>query len=132
MFDPPDYPYKDLSDTLRAYGSDELLFENDSTVLSSVRNLEDTSNSNLKLHEKEKSFHQNNEGRYFTTETITLTNTNAANTGTNPELLVIQSENNLNDLPTLLDDNTVNQFLLPVQVNLTEKKVRLTPILFVR
>lgn len=122
MFDPPDYPDKDLTETLKDYGPDDLLFSNDCTSLPSIDNLGITSTT--KLHASEKSFHQNDSGRYFTAKPVTLSNSIINGTEFNAELLIIQPENGLHDAPTLLDENTVNQFLLPVQVTSEEKKVK--------
>lgn len=124
MFDPPDYPYKDLSETLREnYGPDDLLFTNvnndrvDNFSLSN-NELVTVTEQMISNVESELLYHSNDCGRYFNVENTTYFDTNNNNTSKNEangQLYYVQSENLLNYEPTLLDDNTVNQFLLPLQ-----------------
>ncbi|XP_048486235.1 zinc finger protein ZFP2 [Plutella xylostella] len=99
MYDPPDYPYKDLPETLQDTNED-LLFTNACSTFPSNPTPEVT---------KTQSFEPqlpNHIEQYYSTELL------PGNGNDNAELLVIQSENLLYYEPTLLDDNTVNQFLL--------------------
>ena len=116
MFDPPDYPYKELTET---YDPDDLLFTNDSTESNeTVTNTNKTPpdvTAILKTVDSQISFHSNDSGRFFSVENPSFFQENS-NMEQNTELYIIQSDNNLfNYEPTLLDENTVNQFLLPLQ-----------------
>ncbi|XP_075982609.1 uncharacterized protein LOC142980901 [Anticarsia gemmatalis] len=112
MFDPPDYPYKELSETY------DLLFNND------VENNGQHSNFNKNTPEattavsnveNQLSFNSNDSGRFFSIENTSLFQESNTNLQQNTELYIVQSDSLFNFEPTLLDENTVNQFLLPLQ-----------------
>ncbi|XP_072929918.1 uncharacterized protein [Epargyreus clarus] len=116
MFDPPDYPYKELTDTLREhYGPDDLLFEPASNSVSMDRDLVEVTEQIISSVESELSFSSNLMGRYFSVENTSLLDIGSTDQIT--ELSVVQSDNLFNYESTLLDENTVNQFLLPLQVS---------------
>lgn len=114
MFDPPDYPYRELSETF-----DELLL-NKNTCSDVPDAAHETIINNIS---NPLSFHSNDSGRYFNTDSTFLQENNLLIPSNNTSLCVIQSENLLNYEPTLLDENTVNQFLIPLQDS--ANKVRL-------
>lgn len=130
MFDPPDYPYKDLSETLREnYGPDDLLFTNVHHESDRVDNFSLSNNELVAVTEQmisnvenELSYQRNDSGRYFNVENSSnlVSNNNANCNEPNRQLFYVQPDSLFNYEPTLLDDNTVNQFLLPLQ-NSTEK-----------
>lgn len=101
MFDPPDYPYKDLSDTY-----DELLLSKNTTDVTT--NIED----NILETSNPATFQSNDSGRYFNVNSPFL---ESGCKDENKVSYVDQQENVLNYEPTLLDEITVNQFLLPLQ-----------------
>ncbi|CAB3245886.1 unnamed protein product [Arctia plantaginis] len=111
MFDPPDYPFKELSETY------DLLFNNDS------ENSGQQSSSNINVTdtlltvnsvENQLAFNSNDSGRFFNVDNSSLFQDNTP-TVQNTELYIVQSDNLFNFEPLLLDENTVNQFLLPLQ-----------------
>lgn len=118
MFDPPDYPYKELTESLRdQYGPDDLLFTgnkevNDTTP--SDRDLVKVTESFISTVETELSLNSNIGGRYFNVENASILDTDQPANEMNSEFYVVQSDSFFNYEPTLLDDSTVNQFLLPV------------------
>nr|XP_049704614.1 zinc finger protein ZFP2 [Helicoverpa armigera] len=116
MFDPPDYPYKELSET---YDPDDLIFSTDAdpngTLTNDNKNPPDISGI-MNTVENQLSFHSNDSGRFFNVDNTTLFQENNPNLELqNTELYIVQSDNLFNYEPTLLDENTVNQFLLPLQ-----------------
>lgn len=118
MFDPPDFPYKELCDTLRdQYDTDDLLLSNDSThgdLVSSNKSLAEVTEQMITSVENQLSFHSNDNGRFFNVENNSFLDTNSSTQNT--ELYIVQPSDNLfNYEPNLLDENTVNQFLLPLQ-----------------
>ncbi|XP_063367469.1 zinc finger protein 271-like [Cydia amplana] len=123
MFDPPDFPYKELSDTLRDhYDSDYLLFNSDAVAT-------DSTNINKDLADVADQMLTNVGNQIVFDSTKTLNEgelsflTSTTNIEQNTELFIVQSDNLLNNFePTLLDDNTVNQFLLPLQVSANGNK----------
>lgn len=131
MFDPPDYPYKELSET---YDPDDLLFTNDPTesneTLSNVNKNPSDVTTILNTVESQISFHSNDSGRFFNIENSSFFQENS-NREPNTELYIIQSDNIFNYEPTLLDENTVNQFLLPLQDSSGNTKVLFKPHAFV-
>lgn len=115
MFDPPDYPYKELSETF-----DELLLtKNSTTDVPDAAHETIINNVSIPL-----SFHSNDSGRYFNADGAFLQENNSIIAPNYSNLYVIQSENLLNYEPTLLDENTVNQFLIPFQDSANSNKVR--------
>lgn len=123
MFDPPDYPYKELSET---YGPDDLLFNNDPADCNEIRtnvikNPTDIT-AIMNTVESQISFHSNDSGRFFNVENSSFFQENS-NVEQNTELHIIQSDNLFNYEPTLLDENTVNQFLLPLRDSSGKSKV---------
>ncbi|CAH0594216.1 unnamed protein product [Chrysodeixis includens] len=115
MFDPPDYPYKELSET---YDPDDLLFTNDTVTnetLSNVHKSPSDVTTILNTVDNQLSFHSNDSGRFFNVENTNFFQENNTNMHPNTELYIVQSDNLFNYEPTLLDENTVNQFLLPLQ-----------------
>ncbi|KAL0819688.1 hypothetical protein ABMA28_007748 [Loxostege sticticalis] len=130
MFDPPDYPYKELSETLCE--TDDLLFN---TVHSDANRVDHLSLINSELVavteqmisnvENELSYQSNDSGRYFNVDNSTYTHSsgNPNIDENNGQLCFVQTDNLFNNYePTLLDDNTVNQFLLPLQASLDTNK----------
>ncbi|PZC75000.1 hypothetical protein B5X24_HaOG206825 [Helicoverpa armigera] len=116
MFDPPDYPYKELSET---YDPDDLIFSTDAdpngTLTNDNKNPPDITGI-MNTVENQLSFHSNDSGRFFNVDNTTLFQENNPNLELqNTELYIVQSDNLFNYEPTLLDENTVNQFLLPLQ-----------------
>ncbi|CAH0678832.1 unnamed protein product [Chilo suppressalis] len=124
MFDPPDYPYKELTDHLKDnYDADDLLFNSVSHDADKIDNLS-ISNSELVAVteqlisnvENDLLYQSNDSGRYFNIENMNNLNLNTHNIeNSNEQLCLVQSDNIFFYEPTLLDDNTVNQFLLPLQ-----------------
>lgn len=104
MFDPPDYPYKELSETF-----DELLLNKKTCIVPDAAQetiINSLSNS--------LSFHSNDSGRYFNSDSDFVTDNNLnVEHGTN--FYAVATENLLSYEPTLLDESTVNQFLIPLQ-----------------
>lgn len=115
MFDPPDYPYNELSETF-----DELLL-NKNTCCVVPDAAQETIINNVS---NSLTFHSNDSGRYFNTDG-TFLQENSSNIA-NISLDVVQCDNLLNYEPTLLDDNTVNQFLIPLQDTANSNKVTFT------
>ncbi|XP_026315135.1 zinc finger protein 2 homolog [Hyposmocoma kahamanoa] len=118
MFDPPDFPYKELCDTLRdQYDTDDLLLTHDTThgdLVSSNKSLAEVTEQMITSVENQLSFHSNDNGRFFNVENNSFLDTNSSTQNT--ELYIVQPSDNLfNYEPNLLDENTVNQFLLPLQ-----------------
>ncbi|XP_049877870.1 zinc finger protein 888-like [Pectinophora gossypiella] len=123
MFDPPDYPYKDLTETLRDHlDPDDLLLNGPGSVDSDAsKNLTEVTEHLIANVESQLPFHLiscNDSGRYFNVDNNALPylddtrNTNVENA----EVYIVQPPDNLfNYEPTLLDENTVNQFLLPLK-----------------
>ncbi|KAF9809324.1 hypothetical protein SFRURICE_006797, partial [Spodoptera frugiperda] len=113
MFDPPDYPYKELSET---YDPDDLLFTNvtDCNETLTNKNTQDVTTI-MNTVENHLTFHSNDSGRFFNVENSSYFQENNLNLVQNTELYIVQSDNLFNYEPTLLDENTVNQFLLPLQ-----------------
>lgn len=123
MFDPPDYPYKELSET---YDPDDLLFANDGVTnetLSNVHKSPSDVTTILNTVDNQLSFHSNDSGRFFNVENTNFFQENNTNMHPNTELYIVQSDNLFNYEPTLLDENTVNQFLLPLQNSSGKSKV---------
>ncbi|KOB69854.1 Uncharacterized protein OBRU01_16254 [Operophtera brumata] len=112
MYDPPDYPYKELSDTF-----DELLLTKSTCDVPDAAHETTINNVANPL-----SFNSNDSGRYFNADN-TFLQENSSNIA-NLSLDEIQSDNLLNYEPTLLDENTVNQFLIPLQDTATSRKPR--------
>lgn len=104
MFDPPDYPYKELSED---YG--DLLNNNDKI------SADMTTSSVEDIIPPNPSFQLNDSGRYFNVGSSFLDSNSKDKLSNTKEPYVVQSENLLNYEPTLLDEITVNQFLLPLQ-----------------
>lgn len=119
MFDPPDYPFKELSETY------DLLFNNDSEnngqQSSLNKNVTDTLLT-VNSVENQLSFNSNDSGRFFNVDNSSLFQDNTS-TVHNAELYIVQSDNLFNFEPLLLDENTVNQFLLPLQDAADQPKV---------
>ncbi|KAI8425082.1 hypothetical protein MSG28_006944 [Choristoneura fumiferana] len=122
MFDPPDFPYKELSETLRDhYDSEYLLFNVDTTNTDAVSSI----NKDLAGAADQIISNVGNHIDFDTTECLDTGNTpflgnkstENLNVEQNTELYIVQSDNLLNYEPTLLDENTVNQFLLPLQIS---------------
>ncbi|KAF9411346.1 hypothetical protein HW555_009846 [Spodoptera exigua] len=114
MFDPPDYPYKELSES---YDPDDLLFTNvtdSNEILSSGNKNSQDVTTIMNSVENHLTFHSNDSGRYFNIENSSFFQENNLNMVQNTELYIVQSDNMFNYEPTLLDENTVNQFLLPL------------------
>lgn len=122
MFDPPDFPYKELTDSINEhYSTDDLLFNNDAVVIDSISNDKDlvkVTEEMISSVENRLPYNSNNAGRAFNIESRSILDAEQ-----NIGLYVLQSDNSLNYEPTLLDDNTVNQFLLPVQTPSNKEKV---------
>lgn len=126
MFDPPDFPYKELCDTLRdQYDTDDLLLTNETThsdLVSSNKSLAEVTEQMITSVENQLSFHSNDNGRFFNVENNSFLDTNGGTQNT--ELYIVQPSDNLfNYEPNLLDENTVNQFLLPLQNSSENNKV---------
>lgn len=126
MFDPPDFPYKELCDTLRdQYDTDDLLLTNDTThtdLVSNNKSLAEVTEQMITSVENQLSFHSNDNGRFFNVENNSFLDTNSSTQNT--ELYIVQPSDNLfNYEHSLLDENTVNQFLLPLQNSSENNKV---------
>lgn len=124
MFDPPDFPYRELSETLREHYSADDLFNNDISTNDNVIRLEEVLSDvteNVKNAENQLSVHSNNLGRFFV-ESTGFGETVSENIEKNTELYVVQPDI-FHMESTLLDDNIVNQFLLPLQVSSEKEKV---------
>lgn len=93
MFDPPDFPYKDLNETMKEHYGPDLIFSNTESNLFNERADENTPPSGTQSLQ-------------------------------NPELYIVQTESLFNYEPVLLDDNTVNEFLLPLQITSDSSKVK--------
>lgn len=135
MFDPPDFPYKELCDTLRdQYDTDDLLLTHDTThgdLVSSNKSLAEVTEQMITSVENQLSFHSNDNGRFFNVENNSFLDTNSSTQNT--ELYIVQPSDNLfNYEPNLLDENTVNQFLLPLQNSSENNKVNEIEILLSR
>lgn len=127
MFDPPDYPYRELSETY------DLLFNNDAdhNGQQSSFNKNPTDMSALVNNvESQLSFNSNDSGRFFNIESSSYFQEISSNVQQNTELYIVQSDNLFNFEPTLLDENTVNQFLLPLQDTSEKPKVILIKIYY--
>lgn len=126
MFDPPDFPYKELSDTLRdQYDSDALLLTSSTGGNDpATKSLAEVTEQMIFSVENQLAFHSNDSGRYFNLESTSFLDNTTTNIEQNSELYIVQPQDSLfNYEPTLLDDNTVNQFLLPLQDNTDSQKV---------
>ncbi|CAG4953704.1 unnamed protein product [Parnassius apollo] len=125
MFDPPDFPYRELSETLRDHYGAEDLFSNDISNNDSVMSVseipENVTDQIVAGINSQLSLHSNHSGRHFNLENASITDFAAANLERNTELYVVQPDL-LNLEPTLLDDNTVNQFLLPLNTSAGNNK----------
>nr|XP_026494400.1 zinc finger protein 883-like [Vanessa tameamea] len=121
MFDPSDFPYKELTESISEhYSADDLIFNSDAVVTDSVLNDKDlvkVTEEIISTVENHLSFNSNNSGRFFNVD-----NTSILDIEQNSELYVVQSDNSYNYEPILLDDNIVNQFLLPVQASSDKNK----------
>lgn len=134
MFDPPDFPYKELSETLRDhYDSDYLLFNVDTTTTDAVSSI----NKDMAGPADQIISNVGNHIDFDTTECLDTGHTSfLGNSTTNlnaeqsTELYIVQSDNLLSYEPTLLDENTVNQFLLPLQISSGANKVIVMYLLF--
>ncbi|CAH2230635.1 jg19541 [Pararge aegeria aegeria] len=120
MFDPPDFPYKEITESLRDhYGPDDLLFTSNAALvnesMSNDGDLVTVTESIISTVETDLTLNSNVSGRYFNVENGPLLCAEEPTSERNPELYVVQSDSFFNYEPTLLDDNTVNQFLLPIQ-----------------
>lgn len=125
MFDPPDYPYKELSET---YDPDDLLFNNDRETnepLPHINKNPPDVTSIIDNVESQLSFQSNDSGRFFNVENSSFFQENNLGLQQSTELYIVQSDNLFNYEPTLLDENTVNQFLLPLQDSSGKSKVHL-------
>ncbi|CAK1583622.1 unnamed protein product [Parnassius mnemosyne] len=125
MFDPPDFPYRELSETLTDHYGAEDLFSNDisnnDSVMSAGEMPENVTDQIVAGIDNQLSLHSNNSGRHFNVENASFTDLTAANLERNTELYVVQPDL-LNLEPTLLDDNIVNQFLLPLNMSAGNNK----------
>ncbi|XP_013170682.1 PREDICTED: zinc finger protein 28-like [Papilio xuthus] len=119
MFDPPDFPYRDLSELRDNYEADDL-FNND-VPNNAVTNFGDSGIHEVTNIDNQLSLHSNNSGRYFNIENVPPANSSENNESTNTELYVVQQDI-FNFESTLLDDNIVNQFLLPLQTDADKNK----------
>ncbi|XP_045452842.1 zinc finger protein 2 homolog [Melitaea cinxia] len=121
MFDPPDFPYKELTDSISEhYSTDDILFNSDAVVIDSISNDKDlvkVTEEMISSVENRLTYNSNNAGQVFNIESRSILDAEQ-----NLGLYVLQPDNSLNYEPTLLDDNTVNQFLLPVQTSLNKEK----------
>ncbi|KAM3962552.1 uncharacterized protein ACR2FA_003456 [Aphomia sociella] len=116
MFDPPDFPYKELADSIREdYGSDDLIFNTNDHLSDLNKDLVTVTEEMISNVENQLSFHSNDSGRYFNVDNSNIRCSNANTSDTNTQLLIVQTDNLFSYEPTLLDENTVNQFLLPIQ-----------------
>lgn len=122
MFDPPDFPYKELTDSISEhYSTDDILFNSDAVVIDSISNDKDlvkVTEEMISSVENRLTYNSNNAGQVFNIESRSILDAEQ-----NLGLYVLQPDNSLNYEPTLLDDNTVNQFLLPVQTSSNKEKV---------
>lgn len=104
MFDPPDFPYTDLNETLKQQFGPEATIFSSSPLLETLR--------------QEKPFEE--EPPKLLSLDINTSDSNLifmnSNDESNSELYIIQAENINHNIPVLLDDNTVNQFFLPLNV----------------
>ncbi|XP_052756502.1 zinc finger protein 91 isoform X2 [Galleria mellonella] len=122
MFDPPDFPYKELTDTLKQhYGPDDLIFTTNDPLSDMNKDLVAVTEQMISNVEYQLTFHSNDVGRHFNIESTSKSLSNADTSEPNTQMFIVQTDNLLNYEPTLLDENTVNQFLLPIQ-NATENK----------
>ncbi|XP_004924491.1 zinc finger protein 28 [Bombyx mori] len=104
MFDPPDYPYKELAEV---YETQSLLFSGNNETKTLEAPSIDTTDNQLTLE-------SNVSGQYFNVESILVRESeNLMEQAT--ECYVVQDDNLFNFESTLLDENTVNQFLLPAK-----------------
>ncbi|XP_068619373.1 zinc finger protein 311-like [Battus philenor] len=123
MFDPPDFPYKELSETLRDHYDAGDLFSNDisNNSVTSVCEPPDVTDHIVNNIENRLSLHSNISGRYFNIENASFVDINTDSVNQNPELYMVQPDI-FNFEPTLLDDSIVNQFLLPPQASTENEK----------
>ncbi|XP_059053297.1 zinc finger protein 271-like [Achroia grisella] len=116
MFDPPDFPYKELTDSLKAhYGPDDLIFNTNDHLSDINRDLVTVTEQMITNVENELSFHSNDAGKHFNVESTATRFSNIDIADSNMQMFIVQTDNLINYEPTLLDENTVNQFLLPIQ-----------------
>lgn len=120
MFDPPDYPYKELSET---YDAHNFLFNNDTNQEISESNNNLDSLPVASSLDNQLLLSSNESGRFFNIDNTTFSQGSDLDIQENTGVYVVRTENVFNYEPTLLDENTVNQFLLPVQECSGEKKV---------
>ncbi|KAL4715920.1 hypothetical protein ACJJTC_013220 [Scirpophaga incertulas] len=110
MYDPPDYPYKEFTDNLDVNYETDLYNSNNLTLSTELVNVTEEMISSV---EKDLLYHSNDSGRFFNSEdTHRGTNDNSV---AHDSFSLGQSENLFNCESTLLDDNLVNQFLLPIK-----------------
>lgn len=123
MFDPPDYPYKELVDT----------YIPNNSLLSSEATKQENSNvspshGSLLVNNTEKQLLQlqsNDSKRHFSIENSIF----SENTNINQNLGLFNSQSDVffSSEPRLLDENTVNQFLLPLQESKELKVINMAP-----
>lgn len=127
MFDPPDFPYKELTESIKVhYGAEGLLY-NDTMVNNSVtadKDLVKVTEAIISSVENQLTFNTNNTGRFFDVESATL-HVQQGNAEQNSEPYILEPDNLFNYEPTLLDDNIVNQFFLPIQESSEKNKVNI-------
>ncbi|XP_053613815.1 zinc finger protein 354A-like isoform X1 [Plodia interpunctella] len=116
MFDPPDFPYKDLGDTLgEHYAQDDLMFNCNDQMNDMNKELVTVTEEMISNVENQLIFQSNDAGRYFNMDSSPTLPKNTNISNQNTSLYIVQPDHILNFEPTLLDENTVNQFLLPAQ-----------------
>ncbi|CAH0728343.1 unnamed protein product, partial [Brenthis ino] len=124
MFDPPDFPFKELTESIKVhYGAEGVLY-NDTMVNDSVtadKDLVKVTEAIISSVENQLTFNTNNTGRFFDVENATF-HLQQGNAEQNSESYILEPDNLFNYEPTLLDDNIVNQFLLPIQESSEKNK----------
>ncbi|KAG6449938.1 hypothetical protein O3G_MSEX006320 [Manduca sexta] len=106
MFDPPDYPYRELSEV---YESNNFFNNESHQIITENKDMDVATTSNIQT---QLYFNTNDSGRYFNVDNVFLQGIDDI-TIPGTEFYVVESENTLNYEPTLLDESTVNEFLLP-------------------
>ena len=129
MFDPPDFPYKELTESIKVNYDTEGVIYNDTMVnevATNERDLVQVTEAIISSVENQLTFSSNDNGRFFDVENASL-HIDQGNAELN---YVIESDNLFNYEPTLLDDNIVNQFLLPNPVPSDANKVNFLVFFF--
>ncbi|CAG4957721.1 unnamed protein product [Colias eurytheme] len=109
------------------FDTDDLLFSHDATPASMANAEKDLITITEEIITTvENNFNPEEDNHYFTMENESFIDMSTVIThDENATIQLIQTEHLLNDEPTLLDENTVNQFLLPLPASTNENKENL-------